>query len=999
MNPYLRSPVKSPGFDLVDENNESAYLQRGATIRTVASSDPISPKRPTFFGESMRHRDSGSHFNDDYSSTGNVYRKETRYARGNGNVDYSLSTRDDWDRPQTSPYSPNKQSFLQDNEEKEMRWPPLATKSILSTRRSVGNVALERERQASIASSFDKPRQGSVVAKEQPIATVQEIEAHHAKLDKQQREARVGKTLEVDTKNLENRERKKAEPSWPSTITPAATRTPTVMLQRDGPGEKAEPLGEDDPDREEPSKEEREIARRVFEGDEEIIAKAKVTAWLGEAGAAGARIRRAYMGLLDWSGINILSSLRIFCGRLVFKGETQQVDRIMDAIAKRWCECNPQHGFKLIDVVFTILYSLLLLNTDLHIADIPHSQKMTRSQFIKNTMSSIRRIVAEAPVESKPAHYSTFPPRSQTPFRPSDDDDSPGVSAAPSATFPLAARERKMSEPRTSLDFVKGAKNSSKASGIGNLSPKGAGDSGEKMDYDMDGGLALVKAPLGGGGGIRAWETQIETVLKDFYASVKASALPLHGVPQEKVVETPHHSSLSVFGSNVLRRSPSTISRAPSELSVSNRNNRDSKLGAKWTAKNRSRPRLYNGSYAGSSRTSLEDRSMWSPSASSTWSKYSLDKTQTSMSVDSLGSAFTHADYAQSIGFANALSHAIIREEAASGTSVDDRESTLLDYDELELAGAPWAKEGMLKHKHHLESMDKKAKNRGWTECFAVIERGWMRLFQFNQSGKSKDAVVGVVGGGNWTESADAIGSFLLRQTIASALPPPGYSKARPNVWALSLPSGAVHFFEVGTAEIVKEFVSTANYWAARLSKEPLTGGVSNVEYGWSDNVLGEIGPGLTSSVSNTGESRPSLQISIRSSLDHGTMVKPRLPGDRVNITDWAPPSQSMVASSLGEADQLRALETYVANIEAELARHNDLRPTMVLTFSPRHPNSSKAMGNWEKKSSYLLREIIKFRTYIECLSSATQLREKLRTGENGAEVGNDNESRGPIST
>jgi len=57
------------------------------------------------------------------------------------------------------------------------------------------------------------------------------------------------------------------------------------------------------------------------------------------------------MGLFDWSGINILSSLRIFCGRLVFKGETQQVDRIMDAIAKRWCECNPHHGFKLIGIL------------------------------------------------------------------------------------------------------------------------------------------------------------------------------------------------------------------------------------------------------------------------------------------------------------------------------------------------------------------------------------------------------------------------------------------------------------------------------------------------------------------------------------------------------------------------------------------------------------------------------------------------------------------------
>lgn len=323
---------------------------------------------------------------------------------------------------------------------------------------------------------------------------------------------------------------------------------------------------------------------------------------------------------------------------------------------------------------------------------------------------------------------------------------------------------------------------------------------------------------------------------------------------------------------------------------------------------------------------------MWSPSASSTWSKYSLDKTQTSMSVDSLGSAFTHGDYQQSIGFANALSHAIIREEAASGTSQDDRASTVLDFDDLELSGAPWAKEGMLKHKHHLEGADKKAKNRAWTECFAVIEKGWMKLFQFGgkQSAKNNHSV-GVVGGGNWTESADAIGSFLLRQTIASALPPPGYSKNRPNVWALSLPTGAVHFFEVGTPEIVREFVTTANYWAARLSKEPLIGGVSNVEYGWSEGILGDYMDNQSPPSTKNGESRPSLQISIRSSIDHGPMARARLPGDKINITDWAPPTQSMVASSLGEEDQLKALENYVANIEAELTRHNEMRPPMLI--------------------------------------------------------------------
>lgn len=1021
MNSYLKSST----YDLTDEeDHEHAYLSRGATIRTVASSDPISPKRPTFFGESLRGRDSGSHFNDDFTDY-KIYRKDTRYARGGRNVDLRLQPskpkdRDDWDRPQTSPYTStfsHKHHHSRDEEEpdNEMRWPPIQTRSILSTRRSVDNVALERERQNSTTSSvYDKPRQGSVVSKkETPIATVQELDAIHAKEGKIRKGSGRGKPLELDTRlgaSLLGVANRGPGDSWLMTPTPAtAAGTPTVMLQRDGPGEKAKLLeeheeaimSEDEEEDDEPSEETRELARKIFEGDEEAMPKAGVTLWLGDPSITGTRNRRAYMEMFDYSGINILSALRIFCGRLVFKGETQQVDRIITSISKRWCECNRTHGFKSVDIVFTILYSLLLLNTDLHIADLPQSQKMTRGQFIKNTMLSIRRIVAESAAnrDTKLIHYNTMPSRSQTPYRQSfsAQQDDPGLPSA--ATFP-STRERAYSGPsgtgRGSVDFGRANRNSSKPTGIGNLSPKGDETSTEKMDYDMDGGLALVKNSLGGG--IKVWETQVEIVLKDFYQSVKATALPLHGA-QEKV-EVTHSTTLSVFGSGMLRRSPSTVSRAPSELSVSNRN-RDSKLGTKWTAKNRSRPRLYNGSYAASSRTSLEDRSMWSPSASSTWSKYSLDKTQTSMSVDSLGSAFTHGDYQQSIGFANALSHAIIREEAASGHSADDGGSTLLEYDELELSGAPWAKEGMLKHKHHLEGVDKKAKNRAWTECFAVIEKGWMKLFLFGNSqhkGGKNNPILGVVGGGNWTENAESIGTFMLRQTIASALPSPGYSKSKPNVWALSLPSGAVHFFEVGTAEIVREFVTTANYWAARLSKEPLVGGVSNVEYGWSENALGDYMDSGSPPSSNHGEPRPSLQVSIRSSIDHTSMVKAKLPGDKINITDWAPPTQSMVASSLKEADQLRALEAYVKNIESELTKHNELRPPMRIAFSPRHPNSAKAMANWERKSSYLLHEIIKFRTYIECLNSASILRERIRAGETeiGEAVGDMSDTEAP---
>jgi len=84
----------------------------------------------------------------------------------------------------------------------------------------------------------------------------------------------------------------------------------------------------------------------------------------------------------------------------------------------------------------------------------------------------------------------------------------------------------------------------------------------------------------------------------------------------------------------------------------------------------------------------------------------------------------------------------------------------------------------------------------------------------------------------------------------------------------------------------------------------------------------------------------------------------------------------------------LKALQTYVKNVEEELQKHNELRPAMLLAFSQRHPNSNKAMTNWEKKSSYLLREIVKFQTYVDSLQTANTQKEKIyamrREDENG---------------
>lgn len=569
---------------------------------------------------------------------------------------------------------------------------------------------------------------------------------------------------------------------------------------------------------------------------------------------------------------------------------------------------------------------------------------MTRQQFLKNILPTIRRVVKDAaPDGFTNNRASTLPPA-----RPWVDSLNSSGKAPTSHETHEGCRSFEGQRPLYQLSqrpFDQKVYTSTPST---------------QLDYATSQGDGGPFVKTGFHGKLSTWENQVEIILKDFYVSIRQQPLPLHGTEtNDPTPQTPHtSSSLSAITNSMLRRTPSMLSKAGSEnLSYSRgRQGSEQRLGTgRWQSKNRSRPHLYpastSGTVASSRRSSLDEQSsVTSPSVTSAWSKFSsLGKTQTTLSIESFASNYPKGDYQQSIGFANALSQAIIREE---GTAVEEetlRAAPLLEDESLELAGAPWAKEGILKHKHHLESGEKKAKDRNWVESFAVIEKGYLRLFSFSmnakslrQKAKNQRAPGGVVGGGNWADSAETLATFLLRQTIASGLPPPGFSKTRPHVWALTLPTGAVHFFQVGTPEIVREFVTTANYWSARLSKEPMVGGISNIEYGWGESVIDtsflNVEKNASFSVAGSSGPRPSLQNSIRSarsSIDQGSF-KPRLPGDRVVITDWTLPQQSMVASVLMEVDQLKALLTYVKNITEDLEKHNDLRGAMLLAVS--HP-------------------------------------------------------------
>lgn len=124
----------------------------------------------------------------------------------------------------------------------------------------------------------------------------------------------------------------------------AEEQKPEVSGTLEGTGSK--PLDEPEFVVGEPTEDDRRKAQSIYDGSEDFIQKEKAAAWMGEEGVVRQRTLRAFMELYDFQDRSIVDSLRQVCGRLAFRAESQQIDRILVAFSKRWCECNPDHGFK-----------------------------------------------------------------------------------------------------------------------------------------------------------------------------------------------------------------------------------------------------------------------------------------------------------------------------------------------------------------------------------------------------------------------------------------------------------------------------------------------------------------------------------------------------------------------------------------------------------------------------------------------------------------------------
>lgn len=299
MNPYLRMPaMATPMAADAEKDNQ---ITRTTTIRPVQTSDSGTSTRPTYFGESRARRDSETHFaysSSPYLPKANDYPVDAMSpyptaatiepSEPFGNMTPKKEPRSEG-RPQTSPHAPRITSAFLGEEFREL---------VRSTQKyaSINDEAEHPEQESTVQSKPSlapaPPLDGPLDLEPKPIASVQEIESQHAQLDQKRKVSRGGQSLNLDVNVDKYRDTHKAGSSWLATPTPhsagSSITTPTVMLQLDTGSEDAdeeEEATEPDslPAEDEASETEVAFVRKIFEGDEEFVSKARAAAWLGTA--------------------------------------------------------------------------------------------------------------------------------------------------------------------------------------------------------------------------------------------------------------------------------------------------------------------------------------------------------------------------------------------------------------------------------------------------------------------------------------------------------------------------------------------------------------------------------------------------------------------------------------------------------------------------------------------------------------------------------------------
>ncbi|CAL8352996.1 unnamed protein product [Boreogadus saida] len=112
---------------------------------------------------------------------------------------------------------------------------------------------------------------------------------------------------------------------------------------------------------------------------EEGLNKTAIGEFLGEREELHLQTLKAFVELHQFSNLNLVQALRQFLWSFRLPGEAQKIDRMMEAFATRYCNCNAP-VFQSSDTCYILSFAIIMLNTSLHNPNV--KEKTTLERFI-----------------------------------------------------------------------------------------------------------------------------------------------------------------------------------------------------------------------------------------------------------------------------------------------------------------------------------------------------------------------------------------------------------------------------------------------------------------------------------------------------------------------------------------------------------------------------------------------------------------------------------------
>ncbi|KRY19415.1 IQ motif and SEC7 domain-containing protein 1, partial [Trichinella patagoniensis] len=97
-----------------------------------------------------------------------------------------------------------------------------------------------------------------------------------------------------------------------------------------------------------------------------------------------AQVLKCFAREIDLRDMEIDHALRRFLHGFHLPGESQKIERILEAFAGRYCQCNPPTTKQRLDTVFVLAFAIIMLNTDLHSPNVKPCNRMKLEDFVKN---------------------------------------------------------------------------------------------------------------------------------------------------------------------------------------------------------------------------------------------------------------------------------------------------------------------------------------------------------------------------------------------------------------------------------------------------------------------------------------------------------------------------------------------------------------------------------------------------------------------------------------